>query len=174
MPQTASIASVAQSIGLNVPIVGNGPAFTPNLMDTPAGPALEQNFYTATSMAPPSLEAEGVTEFLTAYEEEYPDEEPIQNGAMYGYASAQIMHEVLTRACDEDALTRDGLLEALRSITDYESGGTVAGVLDYSDPAVPPTREVYISKADSTVPGGLTAVGEGYTSDLAEAYEFAG
>ena len=173
-PQTASIASVAQSIGLDVPIVGNAPAFTPNLMDTPAGPALEQNFYTSTSMAPPSLDEEGVTEFLTAYQEEYPDEAPIQNGSMYGYASAQIMHEILTRACEEDNLTREGLLEALRSVTDYETGGPVAGVLDYSDPAVPPTREVYISKADGSVPGGLTAVGESFTSDLAEAYEFTG
>ncbi|GAB3352470.1 ABC transporter substrate-binding protein [Modestobacter lapidis] len=173
-PQTASIASVAASIGLDVPIVGNGPAFTPDLLDTPAGAALEQNFYTATSMAPPSLEEEGVQEFLTAYQAEYPDEEPIQNGAMYGYASSQIIHEVLTRACEEDALTREGLQEALRSITDYESGGTVAGVLDYSDPSVPPTREIYISRADPAAAGGLTAVGDSFVSELAEGYEFTG
>lgn len=173
-PQTASIASVAASIGLDVPIVGNAPAFTPNLLDTPAGPALEQNFYTSTSMAPPSLQEEGVQEFLAAFQAEYPDEQPIQNGSMYGYAGAQIMHEILTRACDEDDLTREGLLDAFRSITDYDPRGTVAGTLDYSDPAVPPTRAVYISKADSAAPGGLTVVGEPFASELAENYEFGG
>ena len=39
-PQTSSVASVASSIGLDVPIVGNAPAFTPALLSTPAGPAL--------------------------------------------------------------------------------------------------------------------------------------
>lgn len=171
-PQSASVASVAASIGLDVPIVGSTPSFTPQLLGTPAGPALEANFHTSSSMSPPSLEAEGVQEFLTAYEEEFPDSPPIANGSMYGWASARIMHQVLEGACEADALTREGLQEALRSLEDYDPNGTVAGTLDYSDPSVPPSLETYISKADSAAPGGLTALGEPSASDLAESYEF--
>lgn len=171
-PQTASTASVAASVGLDVPIIGNGPIFTPDLLSNPAAAAIEKNVYTSTAVAPAALESESVSEFLSAFQEEYPDTQPIQNGAMYGYAAAQIMHQVLESACENDDLTREGVLEALRSIDSYDSGGSVAGTLDYTDPAQPPTRMVYISKADANAPGGLTPVGEPFASDLAEGYTF--
>ena len=38
--QTASVAGVAASQGLNVPIAGSNPVFAPALLDGPAGPAL--------------------------------------------------------------------------------------------------------------------------------------
>src|SRR5918998_1947605 len=41
--QLASIAGVAKSIGLDVPIGTNGPVFGPQLLDTPVGPTLEKN-----------------------------------------------------------------------------------------------------------------------------------
>jgi ABC-type branched-subunit amino acid transport system substrate-binding protein len=171
-PQTASVASVSASVGLDVPIVGNAPIFTPDLLQNPAGAAIEKNVYVATALAPPALEDERVKEFLSAWQEEHPDEQPIQNGSMLGYAGAQIMHEVLDTACENDALNRDGVLEALRSTESYDPGGTVAGTLDYTDPSVPPTRLVYISKVDEKAPGGLTVTGEPFVSDLAESYEF--
>ncbi|MGY1813988.1 ABC transporter substrate-binding protein [Blastococcus sp. SYSU D00820] len=169
-PQTASVASVAASVGLDVPIVGNSPSFTPQLLGTPAGPALEANFYTSSSLAPPSLGEGRVTEFLEAYQAEYPDQQPIQNGSMFGYATAGILHEALEGACDD--LSREGLLASLRSIENYDPEGTVAGTLDYTDESVPPSRTTYISKADSAAPGGLTVVGEPVTSELAESYTF--
>jgi ABC-type branched-subunit amino acid transport system substrate-binding protein len=171
-PQSASIASVAASIGLDVPIVGNDPSFGAAVLNTPAAPALEKNFYVSGSVAPPSLDATSVKEFLAAFQKAHPDEQPDQNGAMYGYATGQIVHEVLSKSCDD--LTREGVLKALRGITDYDSGGSVAGTLDYSDPSVPPTREVYISQADSSVPGGLKKVSDAFESDLAKQYTFGG
>lgn len=171
-PQTASVASVAKSIGLDVPIVGNSPAFTPDLLDTPAGPALEENFYTSSSVAPPAVHAPQVKKFLAAFQKAHPGEQPIQNGSAYGYASAQIMDKIISGTCDD--LTREGLEKSFRSLSNYDSGGMVAGTLDYSDPSVPPTREVYISKADKSVPGGLKPVGEPFTSQMAKDYSFSG
>lgn len=168
-PQTASVASVASSIGLDVPIVGDAPAFTPALMDTPAGAALEKNFYTSASVAPPAAKNADMEKFLASWKAAHPDQQPIQNGSVYGYAAAGIMHKVLEGACDN--LTREGVQKSLRSIKDYQAG-TVAGTLDYSDPAQPPTRAVYISKADKSVEGRLMPVGEPYTSKLAEQYTF--
>ena len=171
-PQTASVASVASSIGLDVPIVGNDPSFGAGLLSTPAAPALEKNFYLSGSVAPPSLDADSVKKFLTAFQKAHPDEQPDQNGAMYGYATGQIVHEVLSKSCDD--LTRDGVLKSLRSLTNYDSGGSVAGTLDFSDPASPPTREVYISQADGSAPGGLKKVSDAFASDLAKQYTIGG
>lgn len=173
-PQTASVASVAAASDFDVPIIGNAPIFTPHLLDTPAAKALEENVMTVTSLAPPSLDAPAVEEFRAAFEEKYPDSVPIQNGSMYGYAAAQIIGEALDRACESGDLTRQGVVDALRSMTDYDSNGSVAGTLDYSDPAQPPTRMVYVSKVNPDVPGGLEAVGEPFVSETAEEYEFGG
>src|SRR4029450_5128750 len=43
--QTASVAGVAKATGLAVPIVSNGPGFTPQLLNSPAGPALKENLH---------------------------------------------------------------------------------------------------------------------------------
>lgn len=173
-PQTASVASVAAAGGLDVPIIGNGPIFTPQLLDTPAADALEENVLTVTSVAPPSLDAPAVEEFRTAFEEAYPDSQPIQNGSMYGYAAAQIMGAALDRACEDGNLTRQGLLDTLRSMSEYDSGGSVAGTLDYSDPSVPPSRMVYVSEVNPDAAGGLEAVGDPFVSEDAEQYQFGG
>ena len=91
---------------------------------------------------------------------------------MYGYATGQIVHEVLSKSCDD--LTRDGVLKSLRSLKNYDAGGSVAGTLNFSDPASPPTREVYISQADASAPGGLKKVSDAFASDLAKQYKVGG
>lgn len=173
-PQTASVATVAASIGLDVPIVGNAPIFTPALLDTPAAKALEAHVYTATSMAPPSLNAPRVTKFRTAFAKAYPDAKPIQNGSMFGYASAQIMGAILDKACANQDLSRAGVLKAFHSLSAYDTEGTVAGTLDFSDPAEPPTRMDYISKVTAGVAGGLKAVTKAFVSPTAKKYKIGG
>lgn len=173
-PQTSSVASVASSIGLDVPIVGNAPIFTPALLKTPAAKALEANVYTVTSMAPPSLDAPRVKKFLTAFQKAYPKQDPIQNGSMFGYASAQIMGAVLDKACANKDLSREGVLKAFHSISAYDTQGTVAGTLDFTDPAEPPSRTDYVSKVTAGVPGGLKVVGEAFESATAKKYKIGG
>ena len=108
-------------------------------------------------------------EFLDAFQKKNPDAQPIQNGSVYGWAAAKIMNRLLEDSCDN--LTREGVQNALRGLTDY-SDGTVAGTLDYSDPAVPPSRSNFIMKATAAVPGGLTVEAEPFESDLAKQYTF--
>ena len=171
-PQAASIASVAASVGLNVPVVGDTPSFSPNLLHTAAGPALTKNFYTSSSIAPAPSVTGAAKDFVTAYQAANPGQQPTQNGVMYAYAAGQVMFQILTKACDAKDLTRKGLQTALRSLTALDTGGAVAGPLDYSDPALPPSRAVYLSKADANAPGGLAAVGAPFASDLAKSYTF--
>ncbi len=169
-PQVASVASVAAASGLDVPIVGNTPSFSPKLMATPAGPALAKNFYTSSSIAPAPTATGDEKTFVTAYQSAQAGEPPTQNGVMYAYAAGRIMTETLRRSCDD--LTRNGMQKAFRSITALDTGGAVAGILDYSDPGVAPSREVYISRADADAPGGLVAVGPPFASDLARSFTF--
>jgi ABC-type branched-subunit amino acid transport system substrate-binding protein len=169
--QTASVAGVAKSVGLAVPIVANGPGFTPQLLSTPAGPALKDNLYVVSSMAPAALDSSGAKVAQEAFSKAYPDGVPTQVGSVFGYTQAQVTRAVLQKACDNKDLTRAGLLTAAHQISGLDTGGLVAGPLDYTNPDQPPTRAVYIAKADSTVPGGLKAVGGPVEDDAAKSYQ---
>jgi ABC-type branched-subunit amino acid transport system substrate-binding protein len=171
-PQAASLAGIAASQKLDVPIVANGPGWTPQILTTPAADALAANYYVVSSMAPLGLEADGVKEFLDAYEQEYPKGTPSSNGSLYAYAGAQIADAALTKACENKDLTRQGVLDALRSIDALDTGGTIAGTLDFTDPAQPPSRMVYIAKVSKDAPGGLEPLGEAHTAADAEDYSF--
>ncbi len=169
--QAASVAGVAKSVGLNVPILANGPGFTPQLLSTPAGPALKDNLYVVSSIAPVSAQTPAATAAAAAFDKAYPDGTPTQVGSGFGYVQAQVTKAVLQKACDNHDLTRAGLLTAQHQLSAVDTGGLVAGVLDYSDPAQPPSRTVYIARADSAARGGLTTVGGPVESELAKAYQ---
>jgi ABC-type branched-subunit amino acid transport system substrate-binding protein len=169
--QTASVAGVAKSVGLSVPIVANGPGFTPQLLTSPAGPALKENLYVVSSMAPPSLDAPAVKQLQEAFAKEYPGAAPTQVGSVFGYTQARVTNDVLQKACDNKDLTRQGVLTALKQISGLDTGGLVAGTLDYTKAGQPPSRTVYISKVDAAVPGGLTAVGGPVLAEPVKTYQ---
>jgi ABC-type branched-subunit amino acid transport system substrate-binding protein len=171
-PQAASLAGVAAAQKLDVPIVANGPGWAPQLLDTPAADALLANYYVVSSMAPLDVESEGVEKFLSAYQAAYPDGTPLSNGSLYAYAAAQITDAALTKACENKDLTRKGVLDALHSLTALDTGGVVAGTLDFSDPSKPPGTLVYIAKASKEAPGGLSALGEPSSAPDVEGYTF--
>lgn len=169
--QTASLAGVAKATGLNVPIVANGPGFTPQLLKTPAGPALEANLTVVSSIAPPALDTPAATKLEQSFSAAYPGAAPTQVGSVFGYVQAQVMGAILQRACANKDLTRQGTINALRQLSGLDTGGLVAGPLDYSNPAQIPTRTVYISQVDATAPGGLKAVGGPFESEAAKSYQ---
>jgi ABC-type branched-subunit amino acid transport system substrate-binding protein len=156
--QTASVAGVAKSVGLDVPIAANGPGFTPQLLDSPAGPALKEHLYVVSSIAPPSLDAPAATQLQDAFSKEYPDAVPTQVGSVFGYVQARVTKEVLQTACDNKDLTRQGVITALHEISGLDTGGLIAGTLDYTRSGQPPSRSVYIAQVDAGVPGGLKVV----------------
>jgi ABC-type branched-subunit amino acid transport system substrate-binding protein len=173
-PQAASLAGVAAAQKLDVPIVANGPGWTPQLLSTPAAKALTANYYVVSSMAPLSVQAEGVQKFLSAYKAKYPNGTPSSNGSLYAYAGAQIADAALTKACENKDLTRKGVLDALHSLDALDTGGTIAGTLDFTDPSRPPGKLVYIAKVSKDAPGGLESLGEPSAAPDAESYDFGG
>jgi ABC-type branched-subunit amino acid transport system substrate-binding protein len=173
-PQAASLAGVAASQKLDVPIVANGPGWTPQLLATPAAPALEANYYVVSSMAPLTVQSAGVQKFLGAYKAAYPKGTPSSNGSLYAYAGAQIADAALTKACQNKDLTRKGVLDALHSLNALDTGGTIAGTLDFTDPSKPPGKLVYIAKVSKDAPGGLEALGEPSQAADAQSYDIGG
>jgi ABC-type branched-subunit amino acid transport system substrate-binding protein len=173
-PQAASLAGVAAAQKLDVPIVANGPGWTPQLLSTPAAKALAANYYVVSSMAPLSVQDDGVQQFLSAYKERYPQGTPSSNGSLYAYAGAQIADAALSKACDDKDLTRKGVLDALHSLSSLDTGGTIAGTLDFTDPSKPPGHLVYIAKVSKSAPGGLESLGEPSEAADAENYDFGG
>ena len=171
-PQAASLAGVAASQKLDVPIVANGPGWTPQLLTTPAADALIANYYVVSSMAPLTVQSEGVQKFLSEYQAANPKGTPSSNGSLYAYAGAQIADAALTKACENKDLTRKGVLDALHSLNALDTGGTVAGTLDFTDPSKPPGSQVYIAKVSKDAPGGLEAIGEPSNAPDAEGYSF--
>jgi ABC-type branched-subunit amino acid transport system substrate-binding protein len=169
--QTASVASVAKSVGLNVPIVANGPGFTPQLLGSPAGPALMENLHVVSSIAPPALDLPAAKQLQEAFAKEYPDAVPTQVGSVFGYVQARVTKDILQKACDNSDLTRQGVLDALHQISGLDTGGLVAGTLDYTKTGQPPSRTVYISRVDANVPGGLAAVGGPVEAEPAKTYQ---
>jgi len=166
--QTASVAAVDASSGLNVPIMGNNPTFTPQLLKTAAGAALQQNFFLAASWQPYSADGPAATKVRNAYEKKFPSEVP-NGGVDWGYGAAQAYAEVLKKACTNKDLTRDGVQTAFRQTTAVNTDGLFP-VLDYSHPGDPATREANIAKADPKAKGGLTVVQDLAASDMAKSY----
>jgi ABC-type branched-subunit amino acid transport system substrate-binding protein len=167
--QTASLAGVAAASGLDVPIVANAPGFDPALLATPAAPALEKNLTMVGGTAPYAADAPGATAVSAAYAENFPKGTP-KYSVDAGFAQSQLMFEVLQRACAAKDLTRPGLVKALRGMDGVDTGGLVAGTLNYSKLGVPPSRSVYVAKVDAKAPGGLSVLGAALESANAKAY----
>ena len=65
---------------------------------------------------------------------------PTQVGSVFGYVQARVTKEVLQKACDNKDLTRQGVLTALHQLSGLDTGGLVAGTLDYTKAGQPPSR----------------------------------
>ncbi|MEV6650913.1 ABC transporter substrate-binding protein [Streptomyces sp. NPDC051219] len=165
--QAASLVGVAAAGGFNVPIVGNNSAFAPQLLATPAGPALMKDYYVAASTLPIGSAQMGPAKLAKEYKAAYP-KDGLDNGVVAGYTAAAVYGEVLKKACESKELTREGIEKALLTINAYDSGFGITH--DFSDPKAPSTRKSLIMKPDNKVPGGLKVVRDGSVSAAAERF----
>lgn len=169
--QAASLVGVAAAGGWNVPVVGNNSAFAPQLLATPAGAALQKDYYVAASTLPIGDAAPGPTALAAAYKAEYPGA-GLDNGVVAGYSAAAVYGEALKKACADKDLTRAGLGKALLSLKSYDSGFGITH--DFSDPKAPSTRQSVIMKPDEQTPGGLKVVKEAAVAPAAQNFTPAG
>ncbi len=159
--QTASAAGVAAAQGLNVPILGNNPVFAPALLAGPAAGALKQNLL----IASPVSTFDKNTKLLEEFRAKYPSGQP-SLGVVFGTGAAETMLQILDKACDEGDLTRAGVLEAKKSLTDVDTGGLVVP-LDFSESGVSPSLSSFILQP-ADVPGGAKELTDAYEADEAK------
>jgi ABC-type branched-subunit amino acid transport system substrate-binding protein len=170
--QLASLAGIAASQGLNVPIVGNTPTFDPAVMASPAAKALAANVYVAGSISPFTLDEPKVKEVGQEYVKAY-GQKNAKASVQFGYVQAQVMYEILNKACSNQDLSREGLIKAAHQLSGVDTGGLVAGPLDYTKLGQPSSRSVYLARPED-VPGGLTPLPGTFESDTAKSYDVAG
>jgi ABC-type branched-subunit amino acid transport system substrate-binding protein len=167
--QLASLAGIAAAQGLDVPIVGNNPTFDPAVMASPAAKALQANTYVVGSISPWTVDEPAVAkvgdDFISAY-----GEKDAKASVQFGYAQAQVMYEILNQACKDKDLSRQGLVKAAHKLSGVNTGGLVAGTLDYTKVGEPSTRSVYIARP-AKVTGGLKPLPETFESDTAKSYD---
>ena len=168
--QLASLVGIAASSGLNVPIGTNGPVFAPQLLDTPVGKALDQLVTVFNSNASYGADIQAVKDVAAEYEKAYPKGVP-QQAVVVGYGEAKVMHDVLKKACDNKDLTREGLVNAFRELNEVDTGGLVAGNLDFSALGQSSTKAVYAHDVKKGAPGGLETVGDVLNYETAQSYE---
>ena len=166
--QLASIAGIAASQGLNVPIVGNNPTFDPALMASPAAKALRANTILAQSGAPFTLNQPQVKQVADAFLKAH-GKKNAKASVQFGYVQAKVMYEILNKACQNKDLTREGIIKAARQLSGVNTGGLVAGTLDYTKVGQPSTRSVYLVKP-ADVTGGLTVIKGPVESGTAKSY----
>ncbi|WP_432136473.1 MULTISPECIES: ABC transporter substrate-binding protein [unclassified Streptomyces] len=165
--QTASLVGVAASRGLRVPVVSNAPGFAPQLMKTPAAPALTAMLSVISAAPAVSSDLPGVQKMVAAYQKKYPGAQ-VDSGVLSGYNAAQLMGADLKKACAAGSLAREDVVKAHRSQTNADTGlGTPQ---DFSDAARPASLKNYVLKPDAQAAGGLVDVEEAHQAPGVEEY----
>jgi ABC-type branched-subunit amino acid transport system substrate-binding protein len=159
--QLASVASVAEAQGLDVPILGSNPVFAPGLLAGPAANWLKDHLYVASPVS--SFDAN--PELLKAYEAAYPDATP-SLGVVVGTGMSTLMKEVLDAACENGDLTRQGVLDAFGSLEEVDTGGLVVPIRGFETGKSPSLQSFVLQPAD--VPGGASVVAEAFEGEFAE------
>jgi ABC-type branched-subunit amino acid transport system substrate-binding protein len=167
--QLASIAGIAASQGLNVPVVGNNPTFDPALMSSPAAKALKANAYVSASISAWTLDKPQVKKVGDDFIAKY-GKKDAKASVQFGYAQAQVMYEILKKACDNKDLSRAGIVKAAHQLSAVDTGGLIAGPLDYTKVGDASTRTVYLARP-ADVTGGLKPLPGTFESDLAKNYQ---
>ncbi|TGB03134.1 ABC transporter substrate-binding protein [Streptomyces sp. MZ04] len=165
--QAASLVGVAAAGKFDVPIIGNNSAFSPQLLGTQAGPALEKNYYVASPTLPIGADTAAAKKLVADYKAAYP-KDALDNGVTAGWTAASVFGEALKKACDSKDLTREGVDKALLTIDAYDTGFGVTQ--NFTDPKSPSSKESVILRPDKSATGGMKVVREPGASEVAKGY----
>ncbi|MFC4530487.1 ABC transporter substrate-binding protein [Sphaerisporangium dianthi] len=166
--QAASLVGVAVAKGMDIPFVGSNSAYSPQLLGTPAAPALLKSFSVMTAAAPMSAPIPAIQKLVSDYQAKYPGQ-PVDSGVGAGYGAAMIVGDALKKACESKDLSREGIVKAHRSQPSWEGG--FGQPMDFSRIDQPASRASYVVKPDKTAVGGSVIVKEAAVSDLAKDYQ---
>ena len=165
--QTAAALTANQQLRLNVPMIGNSAAFSPQLLFGPAAGALG-NLSVMESSVPFSAVAPRAQHVAEAYRQAGYLQLP-NSGVPYGYAIGKIWDQLLKRACTNGNMSRSGIQEALLQSTNITTDGLVAD-LNFTKPGSPASRETSVDVPDAAALGGLREVKPLFVAPDAQGY----
>ncbi|MEO3807465.1 ABC transporter substrate-binding protein [Sphaerisporangium sp. B11E5] len=166
--QAASLVGVSLARGMDVPFVGSNSAYSPQLLATPAAPALLKDYYIMTAGTPLSADLPAIKKLVADYQAKYPGQQ-LDSGVTSGYWAANIVGDALKKACGAKDLTREGIVKAHRSTPSWDAG--FGSPMDFSHPDQPASRNSYIVKPDKDAIGGSVIFKQAAASDLAREYQ---
>ncbi|MFC8722558.1 ABC transporter substrate-binding protein, partial [Kitasatospora sp. NPDC057198] len=153
--QVASLVGVSAAAGSQVPFLANAASYAPQLLDTPAGPALEKLLYTVSPSPAIGADLPATQKLVADYRAKYP-QATIDMGVLAGYNGGSATVAVLKQACADKDLSRKGILAARTKITSLDTGLGI--VYDFTDPAKPSSTKSFVLKPAKGEPGGLAVV----------------
>ncbi|MET7388660.1 ABC transporter substrate-binding protein [Streptomyces sp. NPDC005529] len=165
--QAASLVGVAAASRFGVPIIGNNSAYAPQLLATPAAPALEANYYVASPSLPVGADTPQAKKLVADYKAAYP-KDSLDNGVVAGWTAASAFGEALKKACAAKDLTREGVDKALLTIDAFDPGFGVTQ--NFSDPKAASSKESVILRPDKSAVGGMKVVQQAEASSAAQGY----
>ncbi|MFE0470333.1 ABC transporter substrate-binding protein [Streptomyces sp. NPDC058947] len=165
--QTASLVGVAASRGLKVPVVSSAPGYAPQLMKTPAAPALTALLNVVSAAPAVSSDLPGVRKMVASYQKKYPGS-LVDSGVLSGYNAARLLGNDLKKACENGSLTREDVVKAHRSQSAVDVGlGTAQ---NFSDKAQPASTSTYVHKPDAKAVGAAVNVEDAHTAPGVKEY----
>ena len=161
--QLASVATASEAQGLQVPLLGNSTNFAPGLLTGPAAAVLKSRYVGGYAYAG----FDGAPQLLTAVKAADPSVASPSTNVVWAYAAADVMRQVLDKACANGDLTREGVSAAKQQLTQVETGGLTVPI-DLSKTGVSPSLKSFLFQP-SDQPGGLTQLeADHQAADLAD------
>ncbi len=161
---------------------GNGPSFSPLLLNTALAPLLDTNYTHFSPNAAFGVDGDGAADIRAMMREFRPDAPHLSVYAI-SWIQGEIVRQTLEAAVENGHLTRAGIVEAAQSIT-YDMQGVIPNFSYAGDANDNLIRSSYVFdvtvdtfNADATVLDddgeGITLVDPAYTSSVAEGFEYA-
>ncbi|MFF3946485.1 ABC transporter substrate-binding protein [Streptomyces sp. NPDC001902] len=165
--QTAAAVGAAAAGGLDVPFLGSAVGYDPQLLKTPAAPALLKMLQLVAPTPAMTSDTPEVRKLVADYKRRYPGD-PLDQGLETGHNTMAVAVQDLKSACEAEDLSREGIIAAHRRLKGFDPG--LGPALDFSDPWRPSATRSYIVKPDQGVPGGLAGVKDAFKVPLVEQY----
>jgi ABC-type branched-subunit amino acid transport system substrate-binding protein len=167
--ELATLVGTAAARGYTGAFIGSSPTWNPALLQTPAAPALKAMYFQAGPWGPWGTESDGHAAIREAFGDATPND-----GYVAGWTWQYPIKAALEKAVEDGNLSREGLLEAVKSLesVDYEGilpeeAGNFAG-----EPAEAVFRQSVVSQVDDAQPTGVNVVRDFFTGPTAVAMVF--
>ncbi|MGH2735218.1 MAG: ABC transporter substrate-binding protein, partial [Actinomycetota bacterium] len=167
--EMAEIVGGVAARGFQGKFIGTSPTWNKGVLDSPAGPAIEQLYLQSGPWAPFDTDTPG----HQAMREAVGDVDP-NDGYTSGWVWSYPLRAVLEAAYENGDLTRAGVVQAATELesVDYEGMLPEDAGLFTGDPDETVFRQIVISRPDANAPSGVTVEEDFFQGPTAEAYDF--